>query len=116
MDEQLRDLRPVRLVRRQRQDHLNRADELVACEGRQDQPAPLLGLGHEAREGLARVVERERRHVADRGAAGDAVVEDCRERVEVLARLAPVEPADLDLLACGHRGQSRSSGSEHIRV
>ena len=50
MDEELRDLRPVRLVRRQREDHLHRPDEVAVGERREDQPAALLDLGGEAFE------------------------------------------------------------------
>jgi hypothetical protein len=81
VDEELCDLGAVRLVRRQRKDHLHRADQLPVGESRQDQPAALLDLGRPGFEDAARVLVRERRQKADRRAAGDAVGEDGRERV-----------------------------------
>ena len=88
-DEQLGDLAAVRLVRRQREHDLHRADELAVVERGQDQPAALLGVGDEALERRARLLVRERRHVADRRAALDAVRQHGREPVEVRARARP---------------------------
>ncbi len=42
VDEQLRDLGSVWLVRRQREDDLHRADQLTVGEGREQEPASLL--------------------------------------------------------------------------
>ena len=105
MNEELGDLAAVRLIRRQREDHLHGADQVAVDEGSQKKPVALLGLGDEAFEGTARVLRRERRHVADRRTAGNAVVENARERVELLAHLGRTETADLDLVGRGHRGQ-----------
>jgi hypothetical protein len=105
VNEELCDLGTVRLIRRQREDHLHRPDEVAVDEGSQNEPAALLGLGDKALECTTCLLERERRHVADRRAAGDAVVEDGRERVELLVHVGRSEAADLDLLGRGHRGQ-----------
>ncbi len=96
MDEHLRDLAAVRLVRHRRRDHLHRADELPVRERREQQPAAGIDLGREALERGAGVGMRERIHVPDRRAAGDAVVQHGRERVEPLAEAGAEETADLD--------------------
>ena len=56
-------------------------------------------------ERVAPLLLRERRHVADGCAAGDAVGQDGCEPVELREHLGVIEPADLDLLGhgCGAR-------------
>ena len=78
-------------LRRQRENHLHRSDQAAVGKRRQDQPSSLLGLGREALECGPRVLRGERLHVADRGAAHDAVVEDGRERVEVIEQLGRLQ-------------------------
>jgi hypothetical protein len=60
-NEELRDLAAVRLVRREGEDDLHRADEVAVGEGGEQQPTPLVDLGGKAFERAARLLERERR-------------------------------------------------------
>ena len=83
MDQELCDFRTVRLVRRQREDHLNRADECAIGKRGQEQPAALIDLDGKAFERAARLRMGERRQIADGRASGDAVRQDGRERVEL---------------------------------
>ena len=53
VDEKLCDLRTVRLVRRQRQDHLHRADQPVLGKRTQQQPAALLDVDRNGLEDAA---------------------------------------------------------------
>ena len=102
VDEELRDLAAVRLVRRQREDHLNGADQLAVGERSEQQPAALLDLGGKGLRMRSRAsLVGERRHVADRRASGDAVDEDGCEPVELCVRFGCIKTPDLDLL--GHR-------------
>ncbi len=94
----------MRLVRRHREDDLDRADELPLGERGEDEAAAALDLGGDGLEGRARLLVRERRHVADRGAALDAVDENGREAVELPPGLDRAEPPDLDSVDGGHRG------------
>ena len=79
---------------------------LAVREGGQDQPAALLDLGGEPFERSTRVLLRERRHVADRRASGDAVGQDRRETIKLRVHLGHAETADLDLLGRGHPFES----------
>ncbi len=63
----------------------------------------MLDLVREAFERAARLLVRERRHVAHRRTSLDAVEQDGREGVELLLEVARGKPADLDLLSHGRR-------------
>ena len=103
MNEKLCDLRAVWLVRRQRDDHLHRPDEDAVGESGEEQPPALLDLGGEPFERAPRILVRERRQVADRCPAGNAVLEDARERIEVLMGLGRGETTDLQFVGVhGH--------------
>jgi hypothetical protein len=112
MDEEFCDLRTVRLVRWQSDDYLNRADQPALCKRTENQPAALLDLaGHDFECG-SRLLVRERRQIADRRAAGDAIGEDAREPVKLRVRLGHTKAANLDLVGRGHRGQALHQACE----
>ena len=85
----------MRLVRRHADDELRGADQLVVEERAQDDPAALLGVADVVLVDGARVPVRERRQVADRSPAGDAVGEHPGELVQSLARLGRGKSAHL---------------------
>jgi aminoglycoside phosphotransferase (APT) family kinase protein len=101
VDEELGDLSTVRLIRGKREVHLNRADQQAIRKRSKEQPAALLDLGGHGLECVARFLMRERRHVADGRASGDAVGEHGCEPIELRVRLDRIETPDLYLL--GHR-------------
>jgi hypothetical protein len=95
-NEELCDLRAVRLVRRQREDHLHRADQLTFRERREQQPTAGVDFpGHRFERGT-RLLVRERRHVADGCTSGDAVGKDRSERIELRLQLGSGKTADID--------------------
>ena len=79
----------------------------LALEGGQQEPAPLLDLGGERFEHTARVLVRERRQIADGCPSGDAVLQDARERIELLVGVRRRQAADLECVG-GHRHIVRS--------
>jgi hypothetical protein len=95
-DEKLCDLAAVRLVGRQRKDHLHGADDDAVQERRQQQPPTLLDVLGEAVERGSRLHLGERRQIVDGRAAFDAVDEDVRERIEVEVQLQRLKAADFD--------------------
>ena len=103
VDEQLRDVGAMRLVRRRREDDLDRAHDVVAAECGEQQPRPGLDLGGPGLELRARVGLREGLHVAHRRTARHAVGEDRCQAVEVGGERGRLEAADDDLLGRGHR-------------
>src|SRR3954451_12611258 len=115
VDEQLGDLTAVRLIRREGEQHLHRPDDLIAVEGREQQPATGVDLVREAVEGGAGVRLREGVHVADRRAARDAVGEHCRETVELCVQRLAVQPADLDRRNLGHALKCRTAEPQCAR-
>ncbi len=106
----------MRLVRRQREDYLNRADQLPLGKRSEKQPSALLDLGGDRFERGSRLLVRERRQIADGRASGDTVGEDGREPIKLRVHLGRTKTADLDLLGRGHRGQALHQACEDLLV
>ena len=98
MDEELRYLTAVRLVRRQCEDDLDGADHGAVGEPSEKEAATRFHIGRDGFERGPGLLVRERRHVADGRAAGDAVGEHGCEAVEVRVRVSAAKTADFDLL------------------
>jgi hypothetical protein len=110
VDEKLRDLAAVRLIGRQREDHLNRPDQPAFGKRTEKQPAAVLDLGGHRRECRSRFLVCERGQIADRCASRDAVDENGSERIELRVRRGCIKTSDLDLLGhtCSLRRKGRS--------
>jgi hypothetical protein len=104
VDEQLGDLAAMGLVGGHGKDHLDAADEFGARKRGQQDPATPVDLRKHALERRAGIIVRERRHVADRRASGNAVGEDGCQMIEEVMRHGAFQQPDLDVL--GHRRRS----------